>query len=586
MFRFSSLAVLLAVSTVVQAEDWSRFRGPSGNGVATDSDSLPTNWSPNANLAWKSPLPGPGASSPIIVGDKAFVTCYTGYGLDQQNPGKMEDLMRHLICIDMKTGKKLWQKDVKATLPEDPYSGVGVPAHGYASHTPVSDGKHVFAFFGKSGVHAFDMDGKALWNAPVGKESDPKKWGSSSSPIVSDNMVIVVAAAESQSIIGFDKETGKEVWRQEAMQLDNMWGTPALVKVDDSRTDLVMCVAEEIWGLDPTNGKMRWMAGGTKSENAYSSVFMDGKRVFALSGGRSGGSSMAVDAGGNGDVSESSVAWRGRDTASFASPVHHNGKIYSVTRNIVTVIDARTGKRGGDPVRLKGVAAATGRFGALDYPSPVVVGDRLLYLNSRGQMFVLGLGDEVKQVAVNKVTTDNEVFRGTPAISNGKMLLRSSKHLYCVADKGETVSEADMKMAKAAAASEDSGETARGGRGGRGAGGGGRGQGGGGRFDPNAMFDRMDTDKDGKITAAELEGNQMATRLMTLDKDKDKAISKDEFRDNISSLFGGGGRGGRGPGGGGARGGRGGGGGPGGSYGRGGNSRPKRPQRPDFADKK
>ena len=178
-----ALLILAAIQlSFVHAEDWSRFRGPSGNGVAKDSDQLPSNWSPKANLAWKTELPGPGASSPIVVGKRVFVTCYSGYGLDQQSPGDIKDLVRHLVCIDLDTGKKIWQRDVKAALPEDPYSGIGVTAHGYASHTPVSDGKNIYAFFGKSGIHAFDMDGEPLWSANVGMESDPAKWGSSSQP--------------------------------------------------------------------------------------------------------------------------------------------------------------------------------------------------------------------------------------------------------------------------------------------------------------------------------------------------------------------------------------------------------------------
>ena len=243
----AALAMLACQTFTANADDWTRFRGPSGNGVATDSASIPTAWSPSANIAWKTELPGPGASSPIIVGGKAFVTCYSGYGLTQEDPGEIENLVRHLVCIDLETGKKDWQKDVKVSLPEDPYTGIGVTAHGYASHTPVSDGKNIYAFFGKTGVHAFSMDGTKLWEAEVGKESDPTKWGSSSSPIVYKNIVIVTASAESQSVIGFDKESGKELWRQEAEGLDGMWGTPTLVKVNDDRTDLVMCVAKEMW---------------------------------------------------------------------------------------------------------------------------------------------------------------------------------------------------------------------------------------------------------------------------------------------------------------------------------------------------
>lgn len=571
MIRSPALFIALAAMTIsnfsVSADDWPRFRGQLGNGVATDSDSLPSNWSPSANLGWKTEMPGPGASSPIIIGDKAFVTCYSGYGLTQESPGDIENLVRHLVCVDLKTGKKLWQKDVKAALPEDPYSGIGVTAHGYASHTPVSDGQNVYAFFGKSGVHAFDLDGKELWQADVGMESDPTKWGSSSSPIVHEDIVIVTASAESQAIIGLDKESGKEIWRQEAKGLDGMWGTPTLVKVDDSRTDIVMCVAKELWGLDPTTGKLRWYADATGSQQAYSSVVLDGKRVYAVTG--RGGGSIALDAGGSGDVSETNTVWTGRDNASFASPVRHESKLYSVANNILTVIDAKTGEQV-ERLRLKGAQQTGGRFGSLDYPSPIVVGDRLFYLNGSGQMFVFNLKDGLNQVALNRVTAEKEIFWGTPAVSDGRMVIRSAKYLYCVTDKGETVKAEDNQLA-AADEPPPANAQERGGR-----------QGGGNR-DPMAFFNNLDSNKDGQVSEDELEGNRMAERLMTLDKDKDKAISKDEYSSGITSLFNqGNGRGGR-SGGGRSGGGRSGG---GGGYGRGEDTRPDRPQRPESADDK
>lgn len=528
-----SMACLLVAS--VNAADWSRFRGPSGSGVATDSDSLPTMWSSAANLGWKTELPGPGASSPIIVGGKAFVTCYSGYGLTQENPGEIENLVRHLVCVEVKTGKKLWQQDVKVALPEDPYTGIGVTAHGYASHTPVSDGTHVYVFFGKGGVHAFDLDGKKVWSAEVGKESDPNKWGSSSSPVVHGKTVIVTASAESQAVIAFDKTTGKEVWRQEAKGLDGMWGTPVLVKVDDARTDLVMCVAKELWGLNPVTGKMRWYAGATDAQQAYSSVILDGKRVFAFTG--RGGGSVAVDAGGSGDVSETNTVWTGRENASFSSPVRHQDRLYVVSQGVLTVVDAKSGDRV-KQVRLSGAKQTGGRFGSLDYPSPIVVGDRLFYLNGSGQMFVFELGEDTKQVAVNQVTDEKETFWGTPAVSDGRLVMRSSKHLYCVADKGETVDQANIVVARADSEPAPPQTGAGGGGGGPGGGGGNR------RFDPMSMFNGLDSDKDGKVTAKELEGNRMADRLITLDKDGDKAISADEFRSGIGGLFSRGGSGG------------------------------------------
>ena len=561
-----TLAALLALCSTSMADDWPRFRGPLGNGIASDSNTLPTQWSPSANLAWKVALPGPGASSPIVVGEKVFVTCYSGYGLSKEDPGKIENLVRHLVCVDKTTGSKLWQKDVKVSLPEDPYSGIGVTAHGYASHTPVSDGNNVYAFFGKSGVHAYDMDGNELWQADVGKESDPTKWGSSSSPIVFNDILIVTASAESQSIIGFDAKSGKEVWRAEAAGLDGMWGTPTLAKVDEGRTDLVMCVSKELWGLDPATGKMRWFAAATDAEQAYSSVILDGKRVFAVTG--RGGGSVAIDAGGSGDISDSNTVWSGTANGSFGSPVKSGSKIYIAARGVITSIDAETGDRD-EQVRLRGALETGGQFGSLDYASPVVVGDRLFYLNGSGQVYVFKTGEKLEQVAVNRVTNDKEVFWGTPAISDGRLVMRSSKHLYCVADKGETVTPDPSAIASAdqppsGRPSAGRGAAGRGGAGGgsRGGAGGGRGGGGSGRFDPMSMFNGMDKDKDGKVTMAELEGHRMADRLKTLDKDGDESISTEEFRSGIGSLF----RGGRG---GGGRG-----------YGGGEDTRPKRPKRP------
>ena len=162
-------------------------------------------------------------------------------------------------------------------------------------------------------------------------------------------------------------------------------------------------------------------------------------------------------------------------------------------------------------------------MGSLDYPSPVVVGNRMFYLNGSGQMFVFAVGDELKQIAINQVTADKEDFRGTPAVSNGRMVLRSGKYLYCVADKGETVKPDEDLIAEA--------DDETGGRPGGRPGGEGR------RFDPMRMFNGMDENKDGKVTEVELEGNRMADRLKTLDKDGDKAISQEEFRTGISSLF-------------------------------------------------
>ena len=439
-FRLLSIGLALC-GLVADADDWPRFRGPAGSGIAADSESLPSKWSPTTNVAWKVALPGPGASSPIIVGHKVLVTCYSGYGVDRETPGEIENLVRNLVCIDVRTADKLWQKNVPASLPEDAYDKSGVSSHGYASHTPVSDGVNVYCFFGKGGVYAFDLNGNELWNAEAGKESDPPRWGSSSSPIVHENTVIVTAAAESQSIIGFDKRSGEKRWQQYATGLDGMWGTPTLVQVDEVRTDVVMLVARELWGLDPKSGRLRWFADATSSQQAYTSVISQGDRVFAFSG--EGAGSVALDIKAKEGRTDTSPVWTSSASATYGTPVRHQSKLYVVSRGILTVVDANTGDRL-EQIRLQNFKkTGNARFGSLDYASPVVVGDRLFYLNAGGQMYVFKLREKTELLAVNEMTTETEAFWGTPAVSAGRMVVRSSTNLYCIADGIESAKTHD-----------------------------------------------------------------------------------------------------------------------------------------------
>ncbi len=249
LIRLSAAIGLILVASV-NASDWPRFRGPNGSGISPDEQPAPVKWSETENLKWKLDLPGPGSSSPIVVGERVFVTCWTGYATQRGNPGEQQDLRRHLICVDRQTGKVLWDQAVEPVLPEDPYSGM-FTQHGYASHTPVADGQRVYAYFGKTGVVAFDLDGKRLWQKSLGTESGAQGWGSASSPIVYNNLVIATASAESEALVALNKDTGEEVWRKEAAGFSGTWGTPVLVDCGGGRTDLVLAVPFELWGFDP-----------------------------------------------------------------------------------------------------------------------------------------------------------------------------------------------------------------------------------------------------------------------------------------------------------------------------------------------
>lgn len=428
------------------ADDWVRFRGPNGSGISRESAALPTEWSDSKNLKWKIELPGPGASSPIVVGNKVFVTCWTGYGVDQGNPGQQANLMRHLLCIDRASGKTVWQKSVKAKLPEEEYRGM-FAENGYATHTPVSDGKRVFAFFGKSGVYAYDMDGNELWNADVGSDLDQRQWGSASSPILYKNLLIVPAVVESHSLIALSIEDGKEVWKKEAEGFGNCWGTPILVDLADGSQEIVFCVPREIWAFNPDNGELKWHADGPPSDSMCSSVVAHSDVVYAMETGPRGGGMVAVKTGGSGDVTKSHVVWTGRTKNRIGTPFVHEGRIYWIANKIVgcvnlsdgsEVFEERLDTSGGAPTAPSPPAQPGGGRrggrgpGGQDYSSAVVADGKVFYPARDGTVYVLELGEKFKQLAKNKFSDGGQIV-STPAISAGQIFLRSSKYLYCIA---------------------------------------------------------------------------------------------------------------------------------------------------------
>lgn len=432
--------------------DWSRFRGPNGAGVVSGAGPTPVTWSPTENIQWKIELPGPGSSSPIIVGDKVFVTSWSGYGAERGGRGgKQDDLKRHLTCLDRRTGATIWDKSVAAYLPEDNYGGM-FAENGYATHTPVSDGERIYVFFGKTGALAFDMKGNQLWQTPLGTGSDRMGWGSASSPILYKNLVIVTAAAESQTLYALDKATGKEVWRSKAEGFDSTWGTPVLVEVDENRTDLVIAVPYDIWGFNPDTGKLKWYCEALNTRSFCSSVVADGKIVYAM--GDQGSGSIAVKVGGIDNVTKTHVLWTGRDTNRIGTPVVADGRIYFVSNRVASCLDAKTGSRifqgrlggtstaaapeDGEPRRRPGGGGGRGGRGGQDYSSPVAADGKLYFVTRNGETHVLKLGDKFEQLATNRVTEDTEDFSASPAISNGAIFLRSSRHLYCVAEKAGT----------------------------------------------------------------------------------------------------------------------------------------------------
>ena len=447
MTRLSILAAFAVSALVCNSvfADWSRFRGPNGSGISETP--VPVEFGEEKNMTWKAKLPGPGVSSPIIVGDKVFVTCYSGYG--GQLGRDIEKLKRHLVCIDRKSGDILWDKSVPGDKAEDPFNPPGVASHGYASHTPTSDGKFVFAFFGKSGVFAFDMDGNQKWQVDVGKESGRMRWGSSSSPIVYKNTVIVTASGESESIMALDTATGEQKWKEQAAMLGGIWGTPALAD-GPKGTEVVLAVPGEVWGFNADTGKLRWYSKGNEGAN-HSVVVADGV-VYSIGGGRGGSNGVAVKVGGKGEVKE--LVWENRASARFASQLVHKNRVYNVNGGIVASFDATNGDKvfekrlpqssgqgggrpGGDGAGRQAGGRRGGGFGGgrgSDYASPIIAGDKLYIVTGSGKVHVLEAADEFKLVATNDLSFDKSGFSATPAASDGQLIIRSNSHVYCISE--------------------------------------------------------------------------------------------------------------------------------------------------------
>ena len=436
ILKTSLLVVVLTMTAQpTLGADWTQFRGPNGAGVSSDAN-VPLTWSDTENLRWKVELPGPGSSSPIVLGDRIFVTCYSGYGVPKANGGDIKALQRHLVCVDRSNGKIRWSKTVPGGLPEDTYQGY-IAEHGYASSTPVTDGERVYCFFGKSGVVAFDLDGEQIWQANVGKESSNRRWGSGASLILYKDSVIVNASEESQSVRALDKKSGKEVWKAVGAALELAYGTPALVTRKDNRLDLVLAVPGEVWGLNPDTGKLQWFAEHSLTGNICPSVVADGETIFVFGGFRSAGS-LALRAGGDGDITKTSLQWSSRNSSYVATPVLHEGRLYWISDSgQAFCLDAKSG----DLVYQKRVEQLTSG-GRPVYASPVVAKGRIYVPSRWNGVLVLPAGPKYEVLSQNQFATDDSDFNATPAISNGELFLRSNRYLYCVAEKNAMAAEA------------------------------------------------------------------------------------------------------------------------------------------------
>ena len=303
--------------------DWNRFRGVDGKGLASEDKPVAANLSDDANLLWKTPLPGSGVSSPIIVGDRVYLTADTGYGLDMENPGDEKALVRHLLAFDRTTGSEVWRKSVAAEGDMHPYAGF-VCQHGYASSTPASDGENIYVLFGSTGLFGFDRDGNELWRTDVGKTKDPSFYGDASSPIVYGDLVIVNASAVGRQLVAVNKASGEIVWSVKDKSFTNSWSTPVVVS-SESGDQILFGVPGKVIAIDPTSGQQVWSADSPIQDAVCSSILVDNGVAYIM-GGRNG-KGIAIRLGGTGDVTDTHILWNRPIRSSICTPVIYGDRM-------------------------------------------------------------------------------------------------------------------------------------------------------------------------------------------------------------------------------------------------------------------
>jgi hypothetical protein len=431
MTRSNTITSLLAalVAAPAQTADWPQFRGPDRSGVSKETG-LPLEWSATKNVVWRTELPGPGASSPIVFGGHVYVTCYSGYGLERASlgpsiklgpPGNLADLKRHLVCADAKTGKVLWTRtEVDPEASDAPYKDGNIALHGYASHTPAADADGVYAYLGAAGAVGYTHAGERKWGVRLGNRARDHGYGSAASPVLYRNLFVVNAYIETAEpyrqgdTVAIDTKTGREVWRE---KVGGEWNSPTMAVVG-GQAELVTATFRGPWlGLDPATGKRLWSCQG--KDGCGTPVVHDGV-VYTFHGdGRA-----AIRAGGRGDVTATHKVWETAGGVRISSPVYHDGHLYwSTDGHICHCADARTGRsvyrerlgKGGDC-----------------YASPVVADGRLYYVSRDHGTYVLAAKPAYELLAHNVIADDRSIFNGSPAVSGRRLFLRSDKYLYCI----------------------------------------------------------------------------------------------------------------------------------------------------------
>lgn len=422
--------VLLPFSLLAAGPDyWARWRGPSDNGVAQGD--APIEWSDNKNIAWKTPIPGRGHSTPVIWGERLYLTtavptspveapAQEGSGRGPGGGAMSGKEHKFLVMsLDRKTGKVLWERTAKVATPHEGYH------HRYgsfASNSPVTDGKHLIAFFGSRGVYCYDLDGKLIWSKDMPSLRMRLGFGEGTAPVLHENTLLLGLDQETDSkILALDKATGKELWRMTRDE-PSAWSPPYVVEYK-GRKQVIVAATNKVRSYDFQTGKLIWECAGLGSNVIPSPVTQNGV-VIVMSGHRNP-NLLAIKLGRDGDLTGTdAIAWtNARGNSYTPSPVLHDNKLYMVTDNgLLSCLNATTG----EPYYLQQRLPKPYSFKA----SPIAVNGKLYLATENDDVVVVRMGEKYEVLAVN--TMKDQMFIASPVVADGSLYLRGQDTLYCI----------------------------------------------------------------------------------------------------------------------------------------------------------
>lgn len=397
------IAGLIFFALKASAEDWPQFRGPQGFGIS-DERNLPVKWDAGTNIKWKTALPGPGHASPVVWGNRIFLTAF-----EKRGRGRLL-----VVCVDKSTGRILWQRDARARRIEKVH-----PTNSPASSTPVTDGRHLYVYFNSRGLICFDFEGRKIWEKPLGPF--PIEWGSGSSPVLYKNLLLLNCDTDAEDfLLAADKNTGRTVWKTSRPDVQRAWPTPVIWN-----DQIVVSGSGGVRAYDPKNGNELWAVEGIPKWVGPTPVVAHGLLYVTANGLDAENFVMALRPGGSGNITGTHVVWRyPKAVNSIPSPLAVGDHLYLVKNGgVMTCLNAKTGEMVWQE-RLPG----KGDY----YASPVAADGKIYALSEEGVTTVIAAKPSYELISANPL---GERCMASLAISDGQIFIRSDETLFCIAER-------------------------------------------------------------------------------------------------------------------------------------------------------